>query len=167
LNFRDATEGDIAAIAKLLRDRAAWMQSRDLGPWTPAWFDDESVAVELHEHRYVVLELDSRIVGCYRLQWRDATYWPNDATAAGYLHRLCVASDYAGRGLGRVMLDDFEQRVRQRRVGRARLDCVADNLRLVRYYLASGYAHVDTVHVRPSYASARFEKRLKAFDELS
>jgi ribosomal protein S18 acetylase RimI-like enzyme len=58
---------------------------------------------------------------------------------AGYVHRLAVRRAYAGRGMGRALLEwAAAQTAGSGRVW-LRLDCMADNRRLCHYYESLGF----------------------------
>ncbi len=38
------------------------------------------------------------------LQWSDPFFWGDNDTDAGYVHRLAVRRDHAGRGFGEALL---------------------------------------------------------------
>jgi len=87
----------------------------------------------------------------------DPEIWGAGDGSALYLHKLTVARASAGSGLGRRLLDWAADEARARGRLHLRLDCVAFNTFLRRYYAAAGFAErgeVDLGRVR----LARFER---------
>jgi GNAT superfamily N-acetyltransferase len=84
-------------------------------------------------------------VGTYVLRWADEPVWGPDDGAAGYLHRLAIRPELAGRGIGAQLISDASGRAR--RYGRPwlRLDCDRDNGRLRAYYEALGFSYAGDV----------------------
>lgn len=56
--------------------------------------------------------------------------------------KLAVRRDLKGQGLGRLLLEHAENRIIGNGKRFIRLDCMADNERLNRYYLDAGYTHI-------------------------
>jgi GNAT superfamily N-acetyltransferase len=83
------------------------------------------------------------MVATLQLQWSDPFFWGQaDADAdAGYVHRLAVRRDHAGRGMGVRLLDWADEQVRARGRSWLRIDVVSGNLSLRRYYEAVGFGH--------------------------
>ena len=56
-----------------------------------------------------------------------------------YVSKLAVARDAVGRNIGAQILDGLEEIARERGAAWIRLDCVASNESLARYYQQRGY----------------------------
>jgi len=84
---------------------------------------------------------------------RDAT--EDDAL---YLHGFAVRRALAGRGISLAMLTWAAERRREAGKPLLRLDCVAHNARLVRYYDEAGFSRRGTVESRWATLHQRFEK---------
>jgi predicted N-acetyltransferase YhbS len=82
-----------------------------------------------------------RPVATFSLLESDALYWPSAADDALYLHRFAVRRDAAGAGRHAVEWTVGEARRRGREY--IRLDCLAENPGIRRYYERFGFAAVD------------------------
>jgi GNAT superfamily N-acetyltransferase len=82
---------------------------------------------------------DGRLIASVILAWADPFVWGDQQEPAGYGHMLMVDRAYAGRGLGRVLLDWTENRIGKSGRHLARLDCVRTNTLLRTYYENAGY----------------------------
>ena len=69
----------------------------------------------------------------------DPIWADRPESSALYLSKLVVARDHAGAGLGERILADVERIARERGADWLRLDCVASNELLARYYQRQGY----------------------------
>ena len=65
--------------------------------------------------------------------------WKGVPGPASYLHKLAVDRAFAGRGHGLELLRACEETSRDWQLAKIRLDCVASNARMCRYYEDAGY----------------------------
>ena len=82
------------------------------------------------------------MVGAVVVSFSDELIWGADAGDAGYVHSLVIDRRRAGTGLGLRILPRAQELVAATGRTRARLDCVALNAELRRYYRDAGYAEV-------------------------
>jgi ribosomal protein S18 acetylase RimI-like enzyme len=168
LQISPATQDDLATILDILEQAAAWLHSKGIVQWQIGEFRGRqlgSITAGIEQGEFHLARLGYSVVGTMRLQWSDPRCWPDVADDdAGYLHSLAIGRDWAGRGLGRRMLEWAEAEVAA--TGRAylRLDCVAHNHALVRYYQNAGFIARGErmIHWGNGGIStqARFEKRV-------
>jgi GNAT superfamily N-acetyltransferase len=80
---------------------------------------------------------------------REDPLWADraDGGGAGYVHRLAVRD--RGTGLGEWLLDWADDHVARSGGDRLRLDCIAWDGPLRRYYERAGFVHVDDVPLPP------------------
>ena len=111
-------------------------------------------------------------VGTFTLQRRDPTFWPEaveavgglaawgeDGTRPAYLHRFATRNGY--RGLGGVVLREAERIASSWDANLMRLDCMAANPKIRRYYEDAGYEYrgdIQPPHL--DFPASRYEKRL-------
>ncbi|MHA6528985.1 GNAT family N-acetyltransferase [Paenibacillus sp. BAC0078] len=132
-------------VLKLLREAAGWMEGKGIRQWTPGQFNEHDIAAYFTD-REVYLALDGETVaGMFTLQFSDPQYWGdrNDETCA-YLHRLAVAKAFRGGGLGRQLIDYALNKARGLGNRALRLDTVAHNVKLNRYYQSLGFCYMGT-----------------------
>lgn len=137
-----ATEADAASIVALHDAAGAWLLERGIRQWPPGWYTERMViaALRARHELYLVWRVDA-LVGAFSLQWDDAEMWGEQPPDAGYVHGLCVARAFAGRGVGEALLDWAGQRVRACGRSLLRLDCMAANPRLRAWYEAQGFIY--------------------------
>lgn len=137
VEMRRAAPADVADVAGVLDEAAAWLQRRGVVQWParfePSWLGDALVRGETW-----LAFADGLAVGTFTLDWADPL-WADAEGSAGYVHRMAVRRRAAG--LGAVMLDRAADAVRRNGRRFLRLDCVAANARLRSYYEANGFAY--------------------------
>jgi GNAT superfamily N-acetyltransferase len=82
-------------------------------------------------------------VATFSLLEQDLMYWPAAAEDALYLHRFAVRR--AAAGVGRRAIDWMVAEAQGRGRAYVRLDCLADNPGICRYYEKAGFIEVDQV----------------------
>ncbi|HEY8489680.1 MAG TPA: GNAT family N-acetyltransferase [Dehalococcoidia bacterium] len=159
VSVRRAGPEDVETVAEILEDAAAWILARGIRQW-PARFPRSFVSSAIRDHEvYLVLDGEAA-VGTVTIQWSDEPVWGPQPGDAGYVHRLAVRRDRAGQGLGRWILSWAEERVRAAGRRYLRLDCMAANAGLRRYYEAAGFASRGEVTVG-TWRAARYERDLR------
>jgi len=86
---------------------------------------------------------DHTTVGTFALDnHADPEFWHDDPRqhARGYLHRLAVARDHAGQGIGAKLVANSNRHW-------LRLDCAKNNTRLHAYYRQLGFTHLRTIDI--------------------
>jgi GNAT superfamily N-acetyltransferase len=158
-----ATVSD-ARVVRALRDRlASWMTQRGIRQWSPGDLPDEWLEVCIAFGEVYLVLHDDRLVGSVTVVWEDPLIWGKRPEAAGYVHMLMVDRDFAGHGIGRLILEWAEGAIIATGRGLVRLDCVQDNQPLRAYYEDAGYRFVGS-KTFPDLAwagvSALYEKQL-------
>ena len=158
-----ATPADAAAVLGVVRAAATWLAGRGSDQWAYYLTDDaaELVASRIAQHEvYLFRTQAGTAVGTLCLQWADTVYWPDDGDdrSAGYVHQLATDPDVHGRGVGAALLAWSADRIRAAGRTRFRLDCLAANADLCRYYERQGFTPAGTI--APYGPSAqRFERK--------
>jgi len=137
-----AEPAQLDLVLAILDEAAGWLASRGVEQW-PARFRPEWVVEQVAAGYTWLAWVDGAAVGTVTLDWDDPLW--TDGIGAGYVHRLAVRRGAAG--LGRALLDWAGRATRQHGHDRLRLDCVARNRRLCRYYEAAGFAARGTALV--------------------
>jgi len=141
LAIRRATDEDADAIRSLLIDAAHWIHSaHGFRQWRAEYFEREIVEAFVRDNEVFVATLRNELVGCFSVHWTYEEIWGEQYREdAGYVHRLCVARNRKGEGIGRELLRYAEEYVRSKGKVRLRLDCMADNPSLNSYYVGLGF----------------------------
>ena len=143
LRIRPASAGDARQVLALWLDAAEWLQAKGIDQWHPSRFSLDVAASAIRDSHVYLAERGDEAVGTYLIAWSDPYIWKElDDGEAGYIHRLAVRRDCKGMGLGRLLLAHAERQIAGRGKRFVRLDCMADNERLNRYYRDAGYVFV-------------------------
>ena len=144
--LRPATPADLSAVVALLDEAAEWLRERGLDQW-PKRFSPDWVAPAVADGEVQLAVVGDEPVGTYALVWADPVIWGDlaDHEDAGYVHQLAVARSWAGRGIGERLLDHAGALVAEAGRRWVRLDCVAHNAGLRRYYRGLGFTELGVV----------------------
>ena len=159
-----ATAADLPTAIAILDEAATRLVARGIRQWSSPpppglWRLLEN---EIHTgHLYLArLATDQRPIGVFRLRWEDA-YWATAAGTAGYLHSFALCTDACGYGIGEQILGWIGDYVRSRQCRYLRLDCIASNVRLRRYYEELDFIYCGQV-VDGDYTLALYQLPLSA-----
>lgn len=132
--FRPARPEEAPAVLETLIPIARWIRETGSPQWGhyleyPREELVAGLAAEADRGELYVVTEGERIAAVVTLQgaqtdW-DRTLWGTDSGDATYLHRLGVAREYSGLGLGLQVLDLAIQRSQEQGKRYLRLDCVA------------------------------------------
>ena len=100
---------------------------------------------------FLIVRLDGALIGC-------GGFKP-DGPGVAYLKRMWVAPEVRGRGLGKGLLHELEERARNAGYGKVRLETEKTLTEAQALYRASGYAEVPPFNDE-LYAHHWFEKKL-------
>ena len=159
--MRQASEDDVIDIIDLLEESSAWMISIGIDRWQPGAHAaaEQQLRNEVKRGNVYVWKPLNALFATIRLTGTDEAIWPNDSTAALYIHKMSVRRSLKGRGLGKLLLQWAEQRATRDGVDRLRLDCWAENQRLCKFYLSCGFQPIRTVIVQ-GWNHQLFERRI-------
>lgn len=162
ISIDKANAADLPTAMAILGEAAARLQARGIRQWTyppppglARLLEKEIAAGHLYLAR---LATDQRPIGVFRLRWEDA-YWANAAGTAGYLHSFALCTDACGYGIGEQILGWIGDYLRDHQREYLRLDCIASNARLRRYYEEQGFRYRGQV-VDGEYTLALYELSL-------
>jgi hypothetical protein len=153
---------DLPTAIAILDEAAARLHARGIQQWASPpppglW---RLLEREIADGRLFLVRLadDARTIGLFRLRWEDA-YWTAFAGKAGYIHSFALCNDACGYGIGQQILGWIGDYLRDRQCRYLRLDCIASNARLRRYYEEQGFLYRGQV-VDGDYTLALYELSL-------
>jgi ribosomal protein S18 acetylase RimI-like enzyme len=167
LRFRAAARSDLSEVIATLAEASRWEMEKGFPhPW-PIPFPEDRLRPALERGEiYLVADDRGRTAGTVTLQWDDLPFWGPRPPDAGYVHRLAVRREFAGRGIGGQMLLWAEREIRARDRRFVRLDCLRDAVRLHEFYRSYGFRWIGEVTVG-GLDCTLFEKDLRAPDRPS
>ena len=136
--------GETDLAIEIMREVAQWCM--DVG-W-PIWNLDELTREKLL--RYPPAEDDFRVAwlrgkpaASMILQWHDPDFWPDlKENESGFIHKLCVRRDFAGRNLSKKMVVHAASECKKRGIGYLRLDTDWGSPKLCGLYESLGFVKV-------------------------
>jgi ribosomal protein S18 acetylase RimI-like enzyme len=154
-----ATLADAGTFVEIHEEAARWLWEQGIRQWKPGVFKLEWLTAPIERGELYLAWSDGQPIATILLEWSDVATWGPRPDDAGYVHGLRVRRATAGQGVGRALLAWAERAVA--RAGRpyVRLDCIADNPRLCRYYEEAGFTRVEGA-AYDGYNVTRFEKRV-------
>lgn len=141
-----AGSDQVNQVTGLLSAAARWMTDAGIEQW-PCPFPREIVEASVSRGETHLALLAGELIGSVALLEQDAAWWGPQPPDALYLHRLVVAPEVRGKGIGEQILEWAQDQTVASGREWLRLDCGAGNTRLRRYYERQGFRHVDDVMV--------------------
>jgi GNAT superfamily N-acetyltransferase len=145
---------DAPVTLAMLDDAVAWLTSRGRSgqwgsePWSTQPERVERVHGLLRDSDVWVAEIDGEPAGVLGVSARPHAYVPAADEPELYVTLLVGARAFAGRGVGRALLDHARDEARRRGVWLLRVDCWAGgDGQLVRYYVGAGFTPTVRVQV--------------------
>ncbi len=136
--MRKAGPADVAAIHGMRVAAERWLATDGISQWTPGRLSLAAIVGQVARGEWQVAGAAGPIFGAFRLLWSDPEVWP-DRVPAVYVHGLMTDRERAGEGVGAQLLDWAAQMGLRAGATALRLDCVAWNDRLRRYYTDLGF----------------------------
>ena len=139
-----ATVDQASLVLALRDDLARWMLERGIEQWRPGDLPLEWVGHCVTEGWVYLVSDGEELVGSVTIVWQDPLVWGERRESAGYVHMLMVNRGFAGRGIGRAVLEWAEGFILESGRDLARLDCARGNRALRGYYERAGYELVGS-----------------------
>lgn len=165
LAIRRATAGDAEALRTMLIEAANWIYSaHGIRQWHEHMFTSEIISAFVRDYEVFVAVQGEELAGCFSVHWAYEEIWGEKFhDDAGYVHRLTVSRSFKGQGIGKQMLDWAANYIRERGKSWLRLDCMADNPSLNRYYQGLGFDNQGIFHFG-SWSANLYERAIPAAD---
>jgi len=159
IDTRPAEAADLPLVMEILGEAAAWLKEKGIDQWPSPpnehWQRRMVEAVERGEV-YTIGIVKNRF-GIVRLTWSDP-YWPDDGLA-GYVHSMAVRPEMQGQNLGGLILFWAAMQAQRQKKQFLRLDCLASNGRLRRYYEEQDFIYRGEFKDR-DYTAALYERAI-------
>lgn len=138
---------DTQAIMRLLVNTAEWLLSKGSNQWNALLRGEDShnTPEAINRGEVFIFRQDPQIAGMVMLlrqpnAW-DRELWAEraDDNSAIYLHRLAINRKFAGKGIGKHMMQWIDSTAPSIGKRVIRLDCLANNKALNSFYSGLGY----------------------------
>lgn len=162
VDIEQAGPEQIAIVADILQEAAAWAERAHGLLWQEAELAPENIREEVEQGQFYLASSAGDPAGTVRYQLEDSLFWPDaEAGDAAYVHRLAVRRCYASRGLAAVMLRWAAARACAQGRSYLRLDTDITRPRLMALYERCGFVAHSERQVGP-YHVMRYQLRLDA-----
>lgn len=142
--IRLAKEEEGRQVIDLLKEAAAWIQKQGIDQWQYLLDGGEDLEIikSITEKGTYVMVNDEGIIATFTLyleqnDW-DKHIWGEMPKDSIYLHRLAVKPSYMKNGIGKEIFNWIEDNI-QTDKKYLKLDCVAGNKKLNKFYQTSGF----------------------------
>jgi GNAT superfamily N-acetyltransferase len=140
MHVERARSDDAAAVRALVEEAAEFLSARGIRQWIPGALPALVIPGGIARGEVWVVRSGAELAASLTLEDEDLETWGASDGSALYLHRLVVARAHAHSGFGRRLLAWARDEARARSRAHLRLDCVASNTFLRRYYAEAGFA---------------------------
>ena len=155
---------DYDAVMSILREAADWLSARGIQQWYHWYMDvgEQMLRELLEDHEVYLFERDNSPIGTLTIQWTDQEVWGERGLdgLAGYVHGIAVVRSAGGMRVGERMLEWAVATIAARGRRFARLDAMASNEALCRYYEQRGFHSVGTALLPGIFRTRLFEREL-------
>jgi predicted N-acetyltransferase YhbS len=158
VNIRLATNDDVPLIADMLDEATAYVRTKGSDQWRVPFPQDELRERVARSELYLA-EVDGMPAGTFTLLAEDPFFWGEQPPDALYLHKLAVRRAFAGRELGRRIVEWIVAEATARGRGFVRLDCQRDLAGIRAYYERLGFELRGEKTRGPNRAWALYERR--------
>jgi ribosomal protein S18 acetylase RimI-like enzyme len=166
LLVRQAVPDDLDTAVQVITEVSAWLAGKDIS-WLLDFPGPFKKRIALGEVYLAYLNDWKTLTGTVSLgREPDPELWRSYPGQARYVHRLAVRRKFAGRGIGRALLNLAGHVAATENVPWLRLDCSKDNQALQGYYLDQGFEHLDTVDLPHRLSGALFQRRSRLVSQI-
>lgn len=151
LRVISAHADDLGQYIDLLEEVADWLASRGIRQWRPGSFhlSRDYYASSIERGEVQLAYVGEALVGTLRLLLHEPIVWPEIAADdAVYVYSLAVRRQWAHQQLGGRLLAWADHRASALGRQYVRLDCMADNIFLRRYYAQAGFVDRGEIDAR-------------------
>jgi len=162
LTVARAQVADYDVVMTILREAADWLTAHGNPQWQH-WYMDfgERILLDrLKHHEVYLFRLDAAPVGTLTIQWSDSEVWGERGLdgLAGYIHGMGIVRSVGGKHVGERMLAWAVETIAAKGRLIARLDAMASNEPLCRYYEARGFRRLGTALLAGNFTTQLFER---------
>ena len=167
LNFVRAQPAQLGLYLNFLEEIATWLHACEIAQWRPG---DFRLAADYYAQSIANGEVwlaygQAELVGTLRILPAEPIVWPEMQVAdAVYVNTLAVRRDWAHAGVGSALLAWADRVAHCFDCEYLRLDCMADNAFLCRYYAQAGF--VSRGEVDAPFPAPVGTLRLRRFERM-
>jgi GNAT superfamily N-acetyltransferase len=152
--------GDVDHAIIIMREAAEWLISSGKLLWKIEDLTKEKILNGITEENVYVGWKNNLPIAAMILQWHDPFFWKNvKPFESGFIHKLSVKREYAGKGYSKEMVKFAESECKKRGIFLLRLDCAGDRPKLCNFYESLGFVQINR-KMMGIFDMAFYEKKL-------
>ncbi len=124
-------------------------------------FPQEELGERIDRGELYVVEEGGEVAATLTLLWDDPFFWGERSPDAVYLHKLAVRRAFAGRGLGKAIVEWVDAEAAAAGRGYVRLDCQRDDPGIREYYERLGFEHRGDMDDDSRFPVALYERAVR------
>jgi ribosomal protein S18 acetylase RimI-like enzyme len=137
---------EIEIAFKLLKDAAIWLKEKKIDYWQD-WINPPDnfknwIRNGFKNKEFFFVYTNDELIGMYRLQFSDDTFWGKQNKRAGYIHSFTTKRESYKKGFGYKILQEMETILKADNIEFLRLDCGINVKGLCQYYEKYGFVSV-------------------------
>lgn len=162
MNFTVST-GEVDRAINIMKEVAAWGRSVGYRVWLDeGLLKDKLITTDVKEENFCIGRVDGIDACTMILQWVDNCFWPySPLYEAGYIHKLCVRRDFAGKNISKKMVEYAKEQCRIRGAKYLRLDTGWDETKMKEIYTGLGFEIVKKLEFNNGRAMALYELKIE------
>jgi len=148
--IREGCVEDLPDIMGLIQEAIIDMESKGIYQWDNSYPNKEIISGDIDGRNLYVYENDGVIQGIIVLnEEQDEAYkniqWEFNTGSQLVIHRVCIAPQYQGKGIAKVLMGFAQQKGKESGYEAIRLDTFENNDSACNLYKKLGYIDVGTV----------------------
>jgi GNAT superfamily N-acetyltransferase len=161
LTIRKAEIQDKPTVIHIKQEAARWLENKGIHQWAGILMapGEDMVHKRFPEGEFYLAYKGEEPVGTVTILWEDTVSWGEKGKdgKAGYIHGIAVLRQYAGKAVGKALLDWAMGKIREK--GKTvRLDCMAENPRINKYYADLDFNSAGTATLPSGFKISLYEK---------
>ena len=166
-----AGAADYDAVMAILREAADRLSARGNQQWKHWHMEagEQMLRDRVEHHEVYLARRDGVPVGTLTIQWSDLEQWGARGLdgSAGYIHGVAITRSVGGKRVGERLLEWAVERIAARGRRFVRLDAMASNAALCRYYEQRGFHSRGTATLFGGmYTAQLFERDLRSSEAV-
>jgi GNAT superfamily N-acetyltransferase len=142
-------QADTKIALNIMKEAAEWLLGNKMPLWQPADFIPDNFLKSTKAEDVYTAYIQDTPVAAMILQWADPTFWPDSDGDSGFIHKLSIRREFAGRGIPKEFIEWAKDEVRKRNRQFLRLDCAGDRPKLCKIYEDMGFFQVERKMMGP------------------
>lgn len=163
VDLKIAQKESFFEVMKILRENAEWMLSKKIEQWPLDWLEsmEPEIYLSVKSGNFFFAMHEERVVGVVEILSKPERIWKYDKSQAIYIHKLAIKRENSGLGVGANIISKLLSWSAKNERSCIRLDCVANNVSLRKYYERNGFKFIS-VKNNGLVELALYEKRINA-----